>query len=104
MFAANNTDINSTEVDTLIKRLVNVTSNATTGGSTNFAEDLETTNNIVTSSVEYLLSRVSMADSTSLVEFNEVCTPFQYSNSFAWFNCQDKLVYAINIFKVDFTN
>ena len=73
VFASNFSDIEPSEVDSVIERLAVITNNATTGGSTTFAEDLATTNNIINSTVEYLLNRVSSADSTSLLEFNEVC-------------------------------
>ena len=65
-------DIDPAEVSNLIVRLKVATSNSTTGGSMSFAKDLNTTNKVIKSTVQYLLNSIDIAGSTTLLEFNEV--------------------------------
>ena len=65
-------DIDPAEVSDLIVRLKVATDNDTTGGSMSFARDLNTTNKVIRSAVEYLLDSIDIADSSTLLEFNEV--------------------------------
>ena len=69
VFAANVSDIDPTEVDALVERLVVITNSSTTGRSTNFAADLQTVNDVIGLTLEYLLLNIN---STSLLEFNKV--------------------------------
>ena len=78
MFSNNASTIDPTQVEEIIDNLVVATDSNTTGGSTIFATDLDTTNAIVSSTVTYLLQN-AMADNT--VAFNEVsigCTFILY--------------------------
>ena len=72
LFGANISDIDPAEVDALIVKLKVATDNSTTGGSMSFARDLNTTNNVISSAVEYLLDSIDIADSETRLEFNEV--------------------------------
>ena len=72
VFSASVSDIDPTEVDALVERLVVITNSSTTGGSTNFAADLQTTNDVVSLTVEYLLVTINNKNSTAPLEFNKV--------------------------------
>lgn len=59
-------DIDEAVVDAIIADLAEITDTNTTGGTTNFATDLETTNSIVESTLTYL------TQTHDLTRFNEV--------------------------------
>lgn len=69
MFSNNVSSIDPNEVEQIIEDLVVATDKNTTGGSTVFAADLNTTNTIVNSTVKFLLETV-MSENT--LAFNEV--------------------------------
>ncbi len=61
----------------MIETLVEVTETNATSGSTNFARDLNTTNSIVASAVQYLIENINVgSDSPTLLELNEVATSY----------------------------
>lgn len=69
----NITDIDPEEVDAVIEKLVEVTETNTTAGRSIFARDLNTTNSIVSSTVQYLTASIPIENNSStLLELNEV--------------------------------
>lgn len=69
MFSNNASSIDPNQVEEIIEDLVVATDSSTTGGSTVFATDLDTTNTIVNSTVNFLLENVN---SDNVLAFNEV--------------------------------
>ena len=69
MFSNNASNIDPNQVEEIIEDLVVATDSTTTGGSTVFATDLDTTNTIVNSTVKFLLENL-MSDNA--LAFNEV--------------------------------
>ena len=69
MFSNNASNIDPNQVEEIIEDLVVATNSTTTGGSTVFATDLDTTNTIVNSTVKFLLENL-MSDNA--LAFNEV--------------------------------
>lgn len=59
-------------VENLVSNLTVVTSADTTGNSSHFPSDLNTTNAVVTMVVDFLLESSEQADPGSLLPFNEV--------------------------------
>ncbi len=73
IFSLNVTEINPDDVDSVVENLIEVTETNITTGSTNFARDLNTTNSIVASTVDYLIEKIAIeSNSDTLLELNEV--------------------------------
>lgn len=75
IFSKNASNIDPNQVEELIEDLADATNSTTTGGSTVFATDLNTTNTIVNSTLTYLLEN-AMTDNT--LAFNEVSMRISY--------------------------
>lgn len=70
VFSTNTTEIDPVLVKKLIEELSMATDTSSTGGSTNFAEDLKTTNSLLDATINFLT--VDAATTSTFQDLNEV--------------------------------